>query len=294
MPTPFNAAGSGQSAKLSIHDHDRDSAGLKYVYPVVSRRAGGVSIGVNLNTNNACNWRCVYCQVPDLARGAPPPVDLARLDAELRGFLREVLEGDFLLRKVPPEARRLNDIALSGNGEPTSAKAFALVVDLVGEIRRDCKVPDEVKTVLITNGSLMGREGVQAGIRKLATLNGEVWFKLDRATDAGMRKVNNTRTGMGRVRDNLAISASLCPTWIQTCLFAIDGAGPGETELQAYLDFLAECREKDMPLAGVLLYGLARASLQPEAPRLAPLAAGQMEAIAQRIRALGIAVNLTP
>ena len=42
---------------LSVSDHDRNSAGLTYVYPVISRRAGGVSVGVNLNVNNACNWR---------------------------------------------------------------------------------------------------------------------------------------------------------------------------------------------------------------------------------------------
>jgi wyosine [tRNA(Phe)-imidazoG37] synthetase (radical SAM superfamily) len=51
---------------LTVDDHNRDISGMKYIYPVVSRRAGGVSIGINLNVNNACNWRCVYCQVPNL------------------------------------------------------------------------------------------------------------------------------------------------------------------------------------------------------------------------------------
>jgi len=44
------------SPQLTIHNHNRDSAGYAYVYPVVSRRAGGVSVGINLNPNNACNW----------------------------------------------------------------------------------------------------------------------------------------------------------------------------------------------------------------------------------------------
>ena len=56
--------------RLTSKVHDRDVAGLTYVYPVVSRRAGGVSVGINLSPNNACNWRCVYCQVPNLQRGA--------------------------------------------------------------------------------------------------------------------------------------------------------------------------------------------------------------------------------
>ena len=74
--------------RLSISDHSREAAGLIYVYPVISRRAGGVSIGINLNPNNACNWRCIYCQVPNLKRGAAPAIDLHKLDSELRGFLR--------------------------------------------------------------------------------------------------------------------------------------------------------------------------------------------------------------
>lgn len=279
---------------LTIFDHSRDNAGLIYVYPVISRRAGGVSVGINLNVNNACNWRCIYCQVPGLSRGAPPPVDLTALRSELTGFLQDVLKGDFLATRIPEGARRLNDIALSGNGEPTSAKEFEQVVDLIGEVRRHTDVPEAVKTVLITNGSLMQRKGVQSGIKKLAALNGEVWFKLDRATDAGMRKVNNTRIGMTRVRANLAVAAPLCPTWIQTCLFAIDGAGPDEAEQKAYVDFLRKCMAELIPLQGVLLYGLARQSFQQEAPRLAPLPPERLEAFAQRIRALGLAVKVTP
>lgn len=38
----------GVANKLEVTNHSRDSAGLTYVYPVLSRRAGGVSIGINL------------------------------------------------------------------------------------------------------------------------------------------------------------------------------------------------------------------------------------------------------
>ena len=72
---------------LSTHDHNRFQKGYQYVYPVVSRRAGGLSLGINLNTNNACNWRCIYCQVPDLVRGTPPAVDIELLERELGSFL---------------------------------------------------------------------------------------------------------------------------------------------------------------------------------------------------------------
>ncbi|PIV91807.1 MAG: radical SAM protein, partial [Gallionellales bacterium CG17_big_fil_post_rev_8_21_14_2_50_54_146] len=187
---------------LNIVNHDRDSAALRYVYPVVSRRAGGVSVGINLNPNNACNWRCLYCQVPDLTRGAAPLLDLALLEQELRGFLTELLHGDFMQTRVPIGARRINDIALSGNGEPTSAAEFSSVIELIARVRHELAVPQTVKTVLITNGSLLYRADVQQGLRIMAGMGGEVWFKLDRASAAGILRINDTQARMDKVRAN--------------------------------------------------------------------------------------------
>lgn len=275
-------------ALLTTSDHSRDSAGLRYVYPVVSRRAGGVSIGINLNPNNACNWRCLYCQVPELKLGTAPPVDLALLERELQGFLRELEQGSFMQR-VPPQARRINDIALSGNGEPTSAAEFTEVVEIIARHK-----PAALKLVLITNGSLMQRENVQQGVRRLAQLNGEVWFKLDRASEAGMALVNDTRMTLDQVRRNLATAIACCAnTWLQTCWFALDGQAPSAQDERDYLDFLAGALRDGIRPRGVLLYGLARPSLQPEAPRLQPLPYSHLAAFARRIEAAGISVRIT-
>ena len=273
---------------LSITDHSRDSAGLRYVYPVVSRRAGGVSIGINLNPNNACNWRCIYCQVPDLARGTAPPVDLPLLEKELGGFLHELQHGDFM-RHVPPEARRINDIAISGNGEPTSAQEFAEVIEVIARHK-----PVDLKLVLITNGSLIQRDNVQQGLRRMAQLNGEVWFKLDRASEAGMQRINDTKTTMDKVRQNLVTAIACCPdTWLQTCWFALDGAAPGVQEEDDYVNFVKGLLRGGIKPQGVLLYGLARPSLQAEAPRLSALSSEQMDSFAARIRMLGMDVRVT-
>jgi len=258
------------------------------VYPVVSRRAGGISIGINLNPNNACNWRCIYCQVPNLTRGTAPPVDLALLEKELNGFLHELQHGDFMQR-VPLEARRINDIALSGNGEPTSVQEFAEVIELIAKLK-----PADLKLVLITNGSLMQRENVQQGLRRMSQLNGEIWFKLDRASEAGMALVNDTRMTMDKVRQNIAAAIACCHnTWLQTCWFALDGVAPGKQNENDYLDFLAGLLRDGVKPQGVLLYGLARPSMQTEAPRLSALSNEQMETFAQRIRALGVGVRIT-
>lgn len=274
-------------------NHDRDSAGMTYVYPVVSRRAGGVSIGVNLNPNNACNWACVYCQVPDLVRGTAPDIDLTQLETELRMMLTDILCGDFMQMRVPEGARRLNDIALSGNGEPTSAREFAAVIEVIGKLLTEFDLLGKIKLVLITNGSLLDRKPVQTGLRAMASLNGEVWFKLDSATAAGMRAVNQTRIAPDKAFERIKISAALCPTWLQTCVFALDGAAPAEAEQAAYLQMVRRICEEQIPVQGVLLYGLARPSMQPQAPRLSALPAAWLEDFAQRIRAAGLPVQVS-
>ena len=279
---------------LTVSDHSRDSAGLTYIYPVVSRRSGGLSIGVNLNPNNACNWRCIYCQVPGLQRGSAPPTDLTVLEAELRGFLADVLQGDFFQREAMPLGQRtIRDIAISGNGEPTSSAEFAQVIELIGATAREYGLLGRIKLVLITNGSLMRRENVQQGLADWERLGGEVWFKLDSATAAGILRINNVQHSPASVLGNLKTAAGLCPTWVQTCLFAVDGQPPSAEERQAYLDFLALALCQGIPLRGVLLYGLARPSLQAEASRLAALPADWMEAVAGDIRALGLEARLS-
>jgi len=280
--------------KLSTINHDRDSAALRYVYPVISRRAGGVSVGINLNTNNACNWRCIYCQVPDLKRGAAPPADLAVLESELRDFLNELLHGDFMQSRVPEGVRRINDIALSGNGEPTSCAEFVQVIALIARVRREVALPEAVKTVLITNGSLLYRSDVQQGLRDMAKINGEVWFKLDRASEVGMQLVNNSRISMSKVRDNLVAAIACCPTWLQTCWFALDGEPPPRRDEDDYLEFIASLLRDGHKPQGVLLYSLARPSMQAEAPRLSALPAEQLQAFADRIIKLGLPVKVSP
>ncbi len=279
---------------LTTLDHDRDRVGMTYVYPVVSRRAAGVSIGINLNPNNACNWRCIYCQVPELARGGPPPVDLVKLESELRQMLTDIVQGDFLATRVEEGMRRLNDVALSGNGEPTSAAEFPVVIDLIGRVLADFDLLGRIRLVLITNGSLAARPHVVTGLTAMSALNGEVWFKLDRATRAGLRLVNDTACDPERHYQRLKRVASLCPTWLQTCLFALDGQAPDDAEMDAWLALLERSVSERLPLRGVLLYGLARPSRQAEADRLSVLPVAWMEALAERVRALGLVVRLNP
>ena len=277
--------------QLDATDHDRSSAGMTYVYPVVSRRARGISIGINLNPNNACNWRCVYCQVPGLTRGAPPEIDLTKLERELRQMLNDVLNGSFMRERVPEEERRLKDIAFSGNGEPTSSPEFAQSIAIADRVMRDFDLAGEIRLRLITNGSLVEKPGVLGAIAHLGKCNGEVWFKVDAATQESIARINDVRLNPQGVLERLRLCAQQCPTWVQTCLFALDGEPPPEHEIGAYLDLLRQAADV---ISGVHLYGLARPSMQPEASRLSRLTEAWMESLADRIRQLGLTVNVSP
>ncbi len=267
---------------------------MTYVYPVVSRRARGVSIGVNLNPNDACNWRCIYCQVPGLSFGKGPVIDLPQLERELSTLLDDVVHGDFMQRAVPEGLRKLHDVAFSGNGEPTTSPNFGGAVDVVERVLRHFDLLGKIEVVVITNGSMAHRPAVQAALRRMAAMNGVVWFKLDSATAAGARRINNNAVSPEDHLGKLRAAASACPTWIQTCLFAQAGEPPSAAEQRAYLDALDGLVGDDVPVRGVLLYTLARPSHQPEAPELSALSEDWLEEFATRIRALGLTVQVSP
>jgi len=113
----------------------RDFLGNRFIYAVISQRARGLSIGVNLNPEKYCNFDCVYCEVK---RGQPRqerPVDLRAMAAEVTAMLE--LAGQNQLgelprfRTIPAELMRLKEVALSGDGEPTLCPNFDQAVEAV-------------------------------------------------------------------------------------------------------------------------------------------------------------------
>jgi len=250
---------------LSIHDHSRELSGLKYIYSVISRRAGGLSIGVNLNVNNACNWQCIYCEIPNLTRGSPPPIELDVLEDELRFFLHEIIHGDYMEKNVAIEDRHLKDIAFSGNGEPTSAEEFPQIILIVKKVLEEFNLLHKIKLRLITNGSLMHQSPVIKSVEMLKEINGEVWFKVDAVTEESIQIINQVNLKRHQILERLKNCATACPTFVQTCIFSIDGKNPSEKDIDAYVQLMSEIKSD---IQGVHIYGLARPSLQPQAKRL--------------------------
>lgn len=266
-------------------DHRRVWADFDYCYPVISRRSKGVSLGVNLNPDKVCNFDCVYCEVDRVTPAKRKDIDLDQLEREMAALLDLTLDGT-LFRVAPfdsarPEQRHLNDIAFSGDGEPTTAPEFAEAVDRIAKLKWKRGL-HEVKLVLITDSSrLQAREVVQ-GLDTLQANNGEIWAKLDAGTEAYYKTVNRSAIPFQKILDNLEITARLRPILIQTLFFSWQGQGPSDAEVEAYIGRLRHILSWGGKLTGIQLYTVARPTPEAEAR---PLKAAVLDALAAKLRA---------
>jgi len=265
-------------------DHRRIWQDFDYCYPVISRRSRGVSLGVNLNPDKVCNFDCVYCEVD---RSTPPKrrdLDLDQLDREL-GILLDLVTSGELYEVSPfdsagPSHRRLNDIAFSGDGEPTTAREFADVVTRVGRLKAQRGL-DLVKLVLITDSSRLQAPEVVAGLETLMAHQGEIWAKLDAGTEAYYREIDRSAIPLDRILDNLLATALRWPILIQTLFLEWQGRGPSAAELEAYCERLEHIQAQGGQLQAIQLYTVARPT--PEAAAR-PLRRLEMDAIAASLR----------
>ncbi len=280
---------SGHLARALFEAHPRTFAGNRYVYPVVSRRAGGISIGVNLSLDRYCNYHCIYCQVDrrDPSEQAKQPVDIPRLQAELEGTVDLVTSGQIYeapqFRETPTAFRRLNDIALSGDGEPTAYRNFEEAVAACAEVRHHRGLAD-VKLVLITNASLAHRQRVRQALALLDANGGEIWAKLDAGSEEYYQLVSRSAVPWRQILDNLRELASVRPIVIQSLFMRIRGDPPPASEVDAYCERLREIHGGGQ-IKLVQVHTIAR---KPAEPWVAALSNEEVDAIAQKVGAAGI------
>lgn len=265
-------------------DHRRVWRDFDYCYPVISRRSRGVSLGVNLNPDKVCNFDCVYCEVDRLTPPKRRELDLDLLVEELGLLLDLATSGE--IYQIPPfdsarpEQRRLNDIAFSGDGEPTTAREFGEAVQRIARLK-DQRGLDLVKLVLITDSSRLQAPDVVAGLETLMAHQGEVWAKLDAGTEAFYHEICRSQVPFQRILDNLLATARRWPILIQTLFLEWKGQGPSEAELEAYCGRLEHILESGGQLQAVQLYTVARPTPEPDARPLWHL---EMDAIAASLR----------
>jgi len=271
-------------ARTLFEVHERGFAANRYVYPVLSRRSGGISIGVNLNRDQACNFNCIYCQVDRTESGDGEAIDFDRLAGELRRMIELVTSGriyqETKFRDTPGPLRRLNDVAISGDGEPTAHADFERVVSVCAEVCRRRQLSG-VKLVLITNASLLHRDRVRRGLETIDAIGGEIWAKLDAGTEAYYRRVARSAVSWPQILDNLASAARVRPIVIQSLFMRIFDEPPPPDEREAYCDRLEEIVEGGGRIKLVQIHTVARV---PAESWVSPLSRDDIDTLAELVR----------
>jgi wyosine [tRNA(Phe)-imidazoG37] synthetase (radical SAM superfamily) len=273
---------------------------------VLSRRSGGISVGVNLNPDKICNFDCIYCQVDRRSESETRFVEIDALLDELRTALELVTSGRIYetpkFHDVPAHLRRLNDIAFSGDGEPTTYKNFDEIIRACAEVKQqfdgqiaECGVPSvenslpsalplppsPFKMILISNASMFHRPHVQRGLAILDENNGEIWAKLEAGTDAYYHLIERTTIPFRQILDNIASAARVRPLVIQSLFMRVNNEPPSQAELEAFCDRLNEITAGGGQLKLVQIYTVAR---RPAESFVAPLSDGEVDAIVELVK----------
>jgi wyosine [tRNA(Phe)-imidazoG37] synthetase (radical SAM superfamily) len=275
-----------------FRQHSRAWHDNRYVYPVISRRSRGLSIGVNLSPTNACTFDCVYCMVDRSKSAESAQIDLEALTRELDQILGLAASGRIFeeppFDRTPAELRRVNDIAFSGNGEPTASPAFAQACRIAADALERHGLA-ETRIVLITNATLLQRPQVREGLEQLAHRPVEIWAKLDAGTEELYRRVNRSKVPLRQVLDNLLQLGQGRPLVIQSLFMKLPDGPVAESEVAAWLDRLCELSKGGCRIDRVQLYTIARTTA---VAGVLPVDDAALEAIAARVRALGLKAEI--
>lgn len=251
--------------KREHSNHPREFADFTFAYPVLSRRSGGISIGINLNLDKNCNFDCPYCQVDRTRPKDKQAISLELIQNELDQLLSLCdSKGIFRLPKfasIADQDKQLKDIAISGDGEPTMVPEFSLVCKMISELQAT-RPELGFKLILITNSTLLDKKMVLDGIGYLRSIRGEVWAKLDAGTEAWFQKINISRISLDRIEANLIALGKYHPYKIQSLFCGLDGALPSSAEIAAYFQRLNRIKNSGSDIQEIQLHTLARKPAQ--------------------------------
>ena len=264
--------------------HERRWKDHRYVYAVVSRRSGGISIGINLNPDKTCNFNCVYCQVnrslPVTVRNIDLEIVAAELDAILQAEKDGSLYNDPPFHVLAQEERGVRDIAFSGDGEPTIFPHFEEAVRIAADARRRFNL-DSTRLLLLTNAAYLNKPGVRTALAVMDENNGEIWVKLDAGTEEYFRKVNRSPIPLDRILDNIRDASRNRPLIIQSLWFRIHGAEPPADEIEAYCDRLIGLISAGGQIKAIQLYTIAR---DPAEDYVSALSNSELDQIASIVK----------
>jgi wyosine [tRNA(Phe)-imidazoG37] synthetase (radical SAM superfamily) len=240
--------------------YPRDFLENQFVYLVISPRAGGLSIGVNLNPTVNCTFQCLYCEIDRTQPARAVRLETSAMAIELCETLRMTHTGE--LQKLPRYANlpadllQVRHVALSGDGEPTLASHFVEAAQAIAHVRAVSRF-GWFKIVLVTNSTALDRPEVQFGL-KFLTRRDEIWAKLDGGTQSYFSRINGTTFSIEKITDNILMLGRRRPVVIQSLFAAIDGVEPEPVEIEHYARRLRRLKEDGAEIPLVQIYSATR------------------------------------
>lgn len=265
--------------------YTRNFLNNRFVYTVVSPRAHGLAVGINMSPERQCNFDCVYCEVNRLIPPRDRMIDVGVMVAELEHTMELALEGRLrglpAFQMMPPELLTLRHVVLSGDGEPTLCPNFCEVVQAVVHLRALGKFPF-FKLVLVTNSTGFENPSIEAGLSSF-TPQDEIWAKLDAGTPEYFAKINRSRTvPFSQVLANILMLGRQRSIVIQSLFCRCNGEEPPAEEIEQYVNRLSELKEQGARIGMIQVYSALRPTMQPDCGHLSLKA---LSRIAQAVRA---------
>jgi wyosine [tRNA(Phe)-imidazoG37] synthetase (radical SAM superfamily) len=256
----------------------------RFVYTVVSARARGLSIGINMNPDRFCNFDCLYCEVNRKLPVTERILDVGVMAEELERTLALVRSGKIrehaVYRELNDELLQLRHVALSGDGEPTLCPNFDEAIQVVVHVR--ARSPHSFfKLALITNGTGLDLRPVHDSL-KYFTHEDEIWIKLETGTQDYMNRVNRGQVPLEKVLENILLVARQRPVVIQSLFPRVLGEEPPPEEIDEYILRLNDLKQSGARISLVQIYSATRPAAHPDCGHL-PLKT--LSHISQRIRA---------
>lgn len=243
-------------------NHKRGEDGSSLVYPVFSRRSGGLSLGINLFPDRKhCSFDCPYCEVANgFTRRAFDP---ANLELALKDFFEHRYSEHWA--GLP-----IQDICVSGNGEPSLSAHLERALELCAECRRRySSIAGSSELVLITNSTGFLDQGVSELLGRFMEREGlKIWAKLDSGSQEGFRALSRSEYKLDDIVKAIAQFARSRPIVLQAMVCGLNGKSLGLMEAEAYAGQLNTLLSRGAKIEAVQLYTVARKPAEPSAQAL--------------------------
>ena len=268
-------------------NHKRDYGDLKYVYPVISRRSAGLSLGINLSVNKLCNFDCPYCQV-DRRQPSKLRFDQNEFQKELVSIIKDIRDGTVWklprFENVENINKKFKDVAIAGDGEPSTSPYLLETMVYLKKISEEYSLPE---IVWISNATGLAKRQTLQSLRILEQLKGTIWAKLDAGSQEYFELISASKYNLDRIQSMIEKIPAGVKLKIQSCFMKVEGSPPSPSEIDLYISRLMSINQ-NRNIAEVQIYTIAR---EPAQNYVSPLKLTEMQNILAPIKETNLPVK---